>query len=63
MVTSSANSCIDTAQVLVDIDTMAPTIFAGPDAALTCNDPVVTIGDVPDPPFRVGNTNGSTKTA
>ncbi|MBK6901266.1 MAG: gliding motility-associated C-terminal domain-containing protein [Saprospirales bacterium] len=50
LVTSSANNCIDTAQVLVDIDTIAPTIFAGPDAALTCSDPVVTIGDVLTPP-------------
>jgi len=49
-VTSSANNCVDTASVLVGIDTIAPVFTAGPDAALTCADPAVMIGDTLSPP-------------
>jgi gliding motility-associated-like protein len=50
LVTNTSNNCVDTAEVIVTIDTLAPVFDAGPDAALTCADPHVVIGDTLAPP-------------
>ncbi|MCB9282569.1 MAG: gliding motility-associated C-terminal domain-containing protein [Lewinellaceae bacterium] len=50
LVINNTNNCVDTAEVLAGIDTLAPVFDAGPDAALTCSDPDVLIGDTLTPP-------------
>lgn len=55
LVANTANNCVDTANVLVSIDTIAPVFSAGPDAALTCSEPEVLIGDTITPPISIWN--------
>ncbi|MBK7409633.1 MAG: hypothetical protein IPJ40_17260 [Saprospirales bacterium] len=51
LVINDTNNCVDTGEVLVSIDTLAPIFDAGPDAALTCTEPEVIIGDPISPPL------------